>query len=137
MYNENIKLRSEIEAGAKTVNSLRDAKLKEENAKRMTRVTLLSKVSPRVKADLDAMLALPTMALSIGDGGTVIDPMAQVLTVLEKGLADIPRLMTIDSASLSVQSQPTDEELSSEAAEKASDDLARMMGCAPEQKKAG
>lgn len=138
MYNENVKLRAEMDTDRKKINSLNDAKLKEENAKRSTRVHLLSKLSPRVKADLDAMLALPAMALSMGDGGVVIDPMAQTLAVLEKGLTDVPRLLTVDHASLSMQAQPRDEDiLSDEEADKIADGFARKMGCAPLEKKAG
>ena len=135
MYNENIKLRAEVDAGAKTANSLRDAKLKEEDAKRKTRVAFLSKLSPRVKADLDAMLALPAMALSMGDGGAVVDPMAQTLAVLEKGLQDLPRLLTTEASALSVQPQPQDADmLTEERADKLADDLARQMGAAPSKK---
>ena len=135
MYNENVKLRAEVDAGAKTANSLRDAKLKEEIAKRNTRVAMLGKLSPRVKADLEAMLALPSMALSMGDAGEVIDPMGQTLAVLEKGLSDMPRLLTTDMAALSVQSQPQDADmLSDERASQIADSLARQMGCPPEKK---
>ena len=138
MYNENVKLRGELDAGARLAGSLRDAKLKEENAKRTQRVTMLGKLSPRVKADLDAMLALPSMALSMGDGGAVNDPMAQTLAVLEKGLADMPRLLTTPQADIIALAQPTDADmLSAEATDKMADDMARMMGCPPEQKKAG
>ena len=134
MYNENVKLRGELDAGAKLSASLRDAKLKEENAKRSTRVQLLGKISPRVKADLDAMVALPEMALSMGDGGAVVDPMAQTLAVLEKGLSELPRLLTTEATALSVSPQPTDGEMSQEYIDKTADDLARMMGCPPERK---
>ena len=134
MYNENVKLRGELEAGTKLSSSLRDAKLKEENAKRATRVQLLGKLSPLVRADLDAMLALPGMALSMGDGGVVVDPMAQTLAVLEKGLSDMPRLLMTEQSAMSVQPQPTDGEMSNEQIDKAADDFARMMGCAPERK---
>ena len=138
MYKENVKLRGELDAGAKLAGSLRDAKLKEENAKRTQRVTMLGKLSPRVKADLDAMLALPAMALSMGDGGAVNDPMAQTLAVLEKGLADMPRLLTTPQADIIALAQPTDADmLSAEQVDKLADDLARQMGCPPEQKKAG
>lgn len=138
MYNENIKLRSELDAGTKLSASLRDAKLKEENSKRSTRVQLLSKVSPRIKADLDAMVALPAMALSMGEGGEVVDPMAQTLAVLEKGLSDLPRLLTTEVSALSIAPQPTDGEMSQEDVDKTADALARMMGCPPEQqRKAG
>ena len=134
MYNENVRLRTELDAGTKLSASLRDAKLKEENTKRSGRVQLLGKLSPRVKTDLEAMLALPAMALSMGDGGAVVDPMAQTLAVLEKGLADIPRLLMTDTSALSVAPQPTDGEMSQEAIDKTADDFARMMGCAPEKK---
>lgn len=135
MYTENQKLRAEMEANAKTANSLRDAKLKEAADQRAARVALLGKLSPRVKADLDAMVALPGMALSMGDGGTVVDPMAQTLAVLEKGLADMPRLLTTDASALSVAPQPTDGDMLTDAqAEKLADDMARMMGAPPERK---
>jgi hypothetical protein len=138
MYTENQKLRGEMEASKRVTDSLRDAKLKEASAARASRVALLSRLSPRVKADLDAMLALPAMALSMGEGGAVLDPMAQTLAVLEKGLADLPRLLTTDASALSVQQHPRDgDELTEERSDKIADDLARAMGCPPEQKKAG
>jgi len=138
MYTENQKLRAEMEASNKTTASLRDIKLREENAKRASRVALLGKLSPHVKADLDTMLALPAMALSMGDGGSVIDPMAQTLQVLEKGLADLPTMLTTDRMALAVQPQPTDQSMLSDAdSDKLADEMARMMGCPPEQKKAG
>lgn len=137
MYNENAKLRAEAEADRKKLNALNDAKLKEEGTKRTNRVNMLGKVSPKVKADLDAMLALPAMALSIGDGGTVIDPMAQTLAMLEKGLADMPRLLTTPSSDVIALSQPTDADMLSAAQEdELADRFARRMGCPPEQKKA-
>lgn len=136
MYAENQKLRTEMESNAKVTASLRDAKLKEAGAARASRVALLSKLSPRVKADLDAMLALPAMALSMGDGGAVVDPMAQTLAVLEKGLANMPRLLTTEQSALSVQPQPQDADLLTEAkADEIADGLARQMGCPPQQKK--
>ena len=136
MYNENVKIRAEAEADRKKLASLNDAKLKEEDAKRRQRVFMLGRVSPKVKADLEAMLALPAMALSMGDGGAVVDPMAQTLAVLEKGLSDLPRLLTADHAALSEQPQPTDADtLSEERQNEVADGLARQMG-APAAKKA-
>ena len=136
MYAENQKLRVEMDASKKITDSLRDAKLKEAAVSRTSRVALLGKLSPRAKVDLEAMLALPSMALSMGDGGAVIDPMSQTLAVLEKGLADIPRLLMTDTSALSVQEQPTDGEMTQEAIDKTADSLARMMGCVPEKKSA-
>ena len=134
MYNENVKLRAEMDTAKKTTDGLRDAKLKEAQAQRASRIALLSKVSPRVKNDLEAMQTNAGFALSMGDGGVVVDPMEQTLAVLEKGLADIPRLLTIDHTALSLQAQPTDAEMSSEATDKMADDFARMMGCPPAAK---
>ncbi len=136
MYAENQKLRAEMEANKKTTDSLRDAKLKEAAAARAGRIALLSRMSPRVKADLEALVAAPGMALSMGDGGAVNDPMASTLAILEKGLADMPRLLTMDQSALSVQPHPTDGEMSAEESDKLADNMARMMGC-PEQKKVG
>lgn len=138
MYNENVKLQAALDKTVKDTASLRDAKLAEETAKRKLRIDRLSRLSPKVKADLDAMLALPSMALSMGDSGAVVDPMSQTLTILEKGLSDLPQLLQTETSALSVQPQPTDGEMSQDAIDQTADSLARMMGCAPEQqKKAG
>ena len=135
MYNENVRLRAEMESNAKVAASLRDAKLKEANAARATRVNMLGRVSPKVKADLDAMLTLPSMALSLGDGGEVVDPMGQTLAVLEKGLADIPRLLTTDSASLTLVPQPADADaLKEEEIDKLADSMSRTIGYPPAAK---
>ena len=135
MHTENQKLRRELDAGTKTANSLRDAKLKEENAKRSSRVAMLGKLSPKAKADLDAMLALPAMALSMGDGGEVVDPMQQVLTVLEKGLSDLPAMLRTEQSALSVAAQPQDADILTEArADEIADGMARQMGCEPVRK---
>lgn len=131
LYNDNIKVRAEAEANAKIVASLRDAKLKEARDARQTRVALLSARSPKVKADLDAMLALPAMALSLGDGGQVIDPMASTLDILEKGLVNLPALLTSDRTALSIAAQPTDDQMTKDREDELADSLATMMGCAP------
>lgn len=129
LYNENAKMRAEMVASSKVANSLRDAKLKEATEARAQRVLLLGKRSPKAKADLDAMLALPAMALSLGEGGEVVDPMAQTLAVLEKGLSDMPRLLTADATALSVHPQPKDADmLSEEKQDELADSFARMMG---------
>ena len=136
MYNENVKIRAEADADRKKLNSLNDAKLKEENIRRQQRVALLSRVSPKVKADLEAMLALPSMALSMGEGGTVVDPMAQILDVLGKGLSDLPKMLTTDASALQMVPQPTDETaLSLEEEAKVVDNFSRMMGAAPPTEK--
>lgn len=132
MYNETVKANAKATEAEKLLNSLRDAKLKEATDARAKRVALLGKLSPRAKTDLDAMLALPAMALSMGEGGMVVDPMAQTLAVLEKGLADMPRLLTADATALSVQPQPQDADMmSDEKADAIADNFARQMGCTP------
>lgn len=136
MFQDNQRLRTEMEASKKVSDGLRDAKLKEAAALRQQRVTILGKVSPRAKADLDAMLAMPSMALSMGDGGAVVDPMAHTLAVLEKGLADMPRLLTAEASALSVQPHPTDGDgqMSDERANEIVDSFSRMMGAPPEKR---
>lgn len=132
MYNENQKLRTEMSANAATVASLRDAKLKEANDKRATRVALLGKLCPKAKSDLDAMLSLPAMALSLGNGGEVVDPMNQTLAVLEKGLASLPQMLHVEQSALSVAPQPKDADMLDEKrADELADSMARMMGCPP------
>lgn len=136
MYNETVKANAKAAEAEKVLNSLRDAKLAEASSARQKRVGLLSKLSPRVKQDLDVMLALPSMALSLGDGGQVVDPMATTLAVLEKGLADMPRLLTTEAAALAVQPQPRDgDEMTPEQVDAIADSFARSMG-APPQKQA-
>lgn len=129
MYAENQKLRSEMESSKKVTDSLRDAKLKEAAAQRAGRINILGRLSPRVKADLDAMMANPSMALSMGDGGAVNDPMAKTLEILEKGLGDMPRLLTTDHTAFSVAAQPTDEGMLDEAKiDEIAEAQARRMG---------
>lgn len=134
MYNENVKLRSELEKNAQATVSLRDMKLAEEAAKRKMRVDRLGRISPKVKADLDAMSAMPAMALSLGDNGVVTDPMGQTLSVLEKGLSDLPAMLQTSQTALTVQPHPTDGEMSEEAINTVADSYSRMMGCPPEKK---
>jgi hypothetical protein len=134
MYAENQKLHTMLQANEKMTNNLRDSKLKEANAIRQQRIALLGKLSPRAKGDLEAMVASPGMALSMGDGGEIMDPMAQTLAVLEKGLADIPRILTIEQSALSVQPQPTDGDMSAEQTDELADTMSRMMGYPPDRK---
>lgn len=134
MYNQTVKAEARATEAEKVLNGLRDVKLKEEAAKRAQRCALLSRLSPRVKADLDGLLALPAMALSMGEGGVITDPLAPTLAVLEKGLADIPRLLTVDTSALSVHPQPSDDDmLNDEQTTKLANDMARLMGCPPEK----
>lgn len=135
MYTENQKLRAEMDASKRVTDSLCQAKLKEASVVRTGRVNLLARLSPRVKGDLEAMAANPAMALSMGDGGAVNDPMATTLAMLEKGLSNLPMLLTTDASALSVGAQPTDAEMLDDAqTNKIVDDMARMMGCPPEKK---
>lgn len=135
MYAENQKLRTELDSNKKVTDSLRDAKLKEASVTRSSRIALLSKLSPRVKSDLDTMLAMPSMALSMGDGGSVIDPMEQTLSILEKSLGDLPRMLIADQSALSITPHPKDEdELTNERANEIADGLSRQMGWMPQNK---
>lgn len=137
VYNDKVKADAKAGEAEKLINSLRDAKLKEEDAKRKQRVAMLSKLSPRVKTDLEAMLALPSMALSMGEGGSIVDPMSDTLAILEKGLGDMPKLLTTDSSLLFAQPQPTDQDmLSAEQEQGIVDSMVRMVGGAPEKRSA-
>lgn len=132
MHDSTVKANAKAAEAEKLLNSLRDGKLKEATEARVKRAGLIGRFMPRAKPDLDAMLAMPAMALSMGDGGTVVDPMAATLAVLEKGLADLPRLLTTDASALSVQPQPQDADmLTAERVDEIADGLARQMGCAP------
>lgn len=136
MHQENLKLRAEMDANAKLTSSLRDGKLKEAAGTRTARVMMIGKLSPRVKPELDAMLALPSMVLSMGEGGAVTDPMDHTLSMLEKTLAGIPKLLTTEQAALSLEKQPRDDsEMTDEQADDLADDMARKMGCPPVAKK--
>lgn len=141
VYNDNVKLKEQLAANEKLANSLRDKALKEAATTRASRVANIIKIAPNLKSDLEALLSNAGAALSMGDGGAVVDPLAQTLAVLEKGLANIPnlpKLLTTDSSALSAQPHPTDEEmlLTAEQEQKVVDDYIRMMGCPPEAKKA-
>ena len=133
MHAENQKLRADLDASSKTTNGLRDAKLAEATEKRKQRVAFVGKFMPHAKSDLEAMLSLPSMALSLGDAGVVNDPMAVTLNLLEKGMADLPKLLTTDASALSIAAQPTDETMLSDArVNEIADGLARMMGAPAE-----
>lgn len=132
MYGENQRMRAEIDSHAKATNSLRDRALAEAGVKRRGRVAILTQLAPSLKSELEAMLAAPSAALSMGDGGVVIDPMDQTLKMLEKGLGSLPKMLISDSAAFNVQPQPTDAEMSQEAVNELADNFARLMGCAPE-----
>lgn len=135
MYAENEKLRASLEANQKTTDSLRSAKLKEVSAQRLARLNLLSRISPKIKADLEAMASLPSMALSLGDEGVVVDPMAQTIAMLEKQLSGLPELLKHESTSLAVAPHPKDgDELSVEESDKLADELSKRMGVASEKK---
>lgn len=133
MYNENVKLRGELELNSKATASLRDAKLAEENAKRRLRVERLGRILPSVKADLAAMEALPAMALSLGDSGIVTDPMGQTIALMEKGIPDVPRLLMTLATEVP---HPTDAAMSVEEEDALAATQARAMGCPTETKSA-
>ena len=135
-YTTNKKNTDENEVLRKELDSLRQAKLKEDGTKRQLRVERITKMSPSTKADLEAMLAMPSMALSMGEAGVVIDPMAPTLAVLENGLKDIPKLLTTPSAALSAQPHPTDDAiaLSIEEEDKLAENMARRGGALVDNK---
>ena len=67
----------------------------------------------------------------------VNDPMSQTLAMMEKALTDMPKLLTADSSLFSVQTQPTDAEMMSDArSTELADAFARQMGAPPERKTA-
>ena len=134
MLEQNTALQAKLEAQAKVTESFRTSRLNEAAAKRASRIQLLSKLSPKIKPELDAMLALPSMALSLGDDGAVIDPMAPTLAMLEKQQVDMPTLLKTDARALAVAAQPSDESiLSGEQEDQLVDSFATMMGAAPKK----
>lgn len=138
MYNENVKLRDQLDKNAAMSTGLRERTLGEERTRRQMRVDRLKRMSPSIKGELDTLTTNPSMALSLDDKtGAVVDPMASTLAMLEKSLGDMPRLLTTDQSALSVQAQPTDGEMTDAQADVLADNMARMMGCPPEAKKAG
>lgn len=135
MYTENENLRKQLDANARATNALRAAELEKETKKRQQRISMLSRLSPKVREDLEAMAGLQGMALSMGDDGRIVDPMRQTLDMLEKGLANMPQLLTADHSALSVVPQPRDTDaLTEERVEEIADSMARQMGCAPEKR---
>lgn len=133
MHAETQRARADADANKKRLDVLNAKTLADATAARAKKVALLGRLAPRAKANLDAMLALPAMALSIGEAGEVVDPMAATLQVLEAGLADMPRLLTTDASALAMQPQPTDETMLNEArVNEIADGMARAMGCPPE-----
>lgn len=135
MYAENEKLRAEAAASKKTVDSLLENELKKANAARQQRIAMLSKLSPKVKDDLEKMIGSPSMALSMGDGGVINDPMEMTLKILENSLSSIPKLLTLETSALSVHEQPQDgDKMTEERENEIANIYARAMGCPPEKK---
>lgn len=129
MYTENEKLRAALEANSRATNALRDAELQKATKARANRIKMLGRLSPKVAPQLDQMAGLQAMALSMGDDGTIVDPMKATLDMLEQGLADLPRLMTADHTALSAVAHPTDADaLSAEGEKELVDNFSRMMG---------
>lgn len=137
MFNENAALRQQLEHNTRVTEQLRAGKLAEAQRKRSDRIAMLSRLSPKVKDQLESMAGLQGMALSMGDDGAVVDPMRSTLDMLEGALADrvsMPRLLTTDMSMVTAQPQPTDADLlSAEGEAKLVDDYARLMGCAPQK----
>lgn len=135
MYAENQKAIARAEASEKKVKALEDTEIKKKVTERNQRIAILSRMSPKIKADLEAMAGNQSFALSMGDGGAVNDPMAQTLDLLEKQLGSLPTLLTTDSSALSTLPQPADGgEVSQEEMDKVADSFARSMGALPEKK---
>ncbi len=132
-YNENVKAEAKTAELEKKLNGLNNKVITEHGSKRSERVARLSRISPKVKADLEAMVAMPSMALSMGDDGNVVDPMEQTLKILENGLADMPQLLQIPAAALGVSPHPVDDvnALTAEQEQKIVDDMVRMQGGVP------
>ena len=137
LYNENVKTEARAAELEKKVNGLNKKLIDDATARRAERVARLSRVSPKVKADLEAMAALPAMAFSIGDDGNVVDPMAQTLNILENGLKDMPALLQTPAAALSVAQHPVDDanQLSAEQEQEIVDQMVRIQGGVPFPKK--
>jgi hypothetical protein len=136
MFSEMDALRKQAAADRATTDSLRRAKLEEATKKRADRIAMLSRLSPAVKQQLDAMVGQQGAAMSLGDDGTIRDPMKATLDMLEAAMQErvnLPRLLTSDAAALSMVPQPSDGELTAEATDAIAETMARMMGCAPRQ----
>ena len=133
MYNEIVKANTKAETNEKLLKSMRDKTLAEEQAKRKTRINVLGRMSPRIAADLAALEAQPQMALSMGEDGAVVDPMAQTLALLDKQLADMPKLFSTAVSDVTQQSQPADSGFMSE---ERSDELSNLLYKGPTEKRA-
>ncbi len=67
--------------------------------------------------------------------GQIADPMKATLDMLDKGLSDLPRMLTTDHSALAVMAQPTDAStLSQEGTNDLVDSLIRMTGGTPEKR---
>lgn len=126
MYDENKKILDELAEDKKVALSLRAIKLQDETAARNSRISILTKLLPNVRADLEAMAASPAMALSITDGGIVVDPMTKMLATLERSVSDSSQLMMDEAVAMSVK--PTTS-LTTDQANEMADGFARLMGC--------
>lgn len=135
MHEATVKANAKAAESEKLLNSLRDKELATASTIRAKRAAFIARFMPGAKQDIEAMLAMPGMALSMGDGGAVIDPMEQTLRILEKGMKNLPKLLTTEDTAMSVQDQPTDADVLSDARiEELANMQAAKMGVTPAKK---
>ena len=70
--------------------ALRKNILNDANAKRQRRIELLQKRLPAATREKLAA-QIPNAKLSLADDGTIDDPLAPMLDILESGISDLPR----------------------------------------------
>ena len=118
-------LRQESEKHKKKAEATSKAILATANGQRMTRIERIAKRLPVAQRDaLLAMSTAPSMAFSIGDDGTVVDPMTQILAIVESAAMSIPDVF--NGTTNVEQEHPQDTQvMSKERAKEIADRLAR------------
>lgn len=102
------------------------------NVKRKTRLDAIAKKLPKIKHEaFFAMANAPSMQLSVGDAGTVVDPMEKTLELMEAMQFDPKEYLLKPGVKLSEEAHPTDGKESPEEIGKKVEDFIKRTGGTP------
>ena len=125
LQQENTKIKKRSEAAALSI--LGTAKVVRDQ--RIERISKRLSVSKRDK--LLKMLAAPSAQLSLSDAGSVVDPMADALELLESAALDIPGLLRETKTNAFEQPHPADSTMTAERCNAVVDEVLKNTGGMP------
>ncbi len=101
-------LQQQNDKNSKRIATSEKAALDEAGKRRQARIDRLLKRSPDGAFREKLIAKANSIKLSVNDEGQVVDPLADMLDMLETGLKDLPALLTVPGHELSIQNHPAD-----------------------------